>query len=38
MSVYFVLGIAAAVLVIGFFVGTSWLLRVRSDIFRILSQ
>ena len=38
MTVLLLLGIAAAVLVIGFFVGTSWLLRVRSDIFRILSQ
>jgi hypothetical protein len=38
MTVFLVLGISAAVLAIGFFIGTSWLLRQRSDIFRTLTQ
>ena len=38
MTVLLLLGISAAVLAIGFFIGTSWLLRQRSDIFRTLTR
>jgi hypothetical protein len=38
MTVFLILGVLAVALMLTFFLGTMWLLRVRSDIFKRLAR